>query len=178
MELSAGVWIHLHIPELKSPLAPGFGQTEFPLGQSNWCLRLTSLTQTAPMCPVGARDAWDVRLGEKLAVLLLCQHSGTQTGYLMRVDMKVQGMASGCSYTWPGPPPSPSGDLTFLERMMIMWLVNTGAVDLPRCWICKWQVLTGETHSKTCSRPPTQRSLPDVLRSLLFNWFKVRICDF
>lgn len=142
MEMSAGMWIDLHIPELKSPLAPGFGQTGFLLGRPNKHLRLTLLTWTAPMCPVATLDAWDVQLGNPPpTALLLSYHSGHTYRVFNMSWQEGTGGLHQCPYTWLGPPPQ--AITLFFDWMMIIWLVNTWAVDLPCCWICEWQVLTG-----------------------------------
>lgn len=105
-EMSAGLWIHLHIRELKSPLAPGLGQTKFLPGQSNKRSRLTLLTRTAPTCPVAevaALDAWDVRLGFAPTALLLCYHSGdTYRAFnLRRCVVRRWGEMHQCPQTCP-----------------------------------------------------------------------------
>lgn len=152
MEMSAGVWIHLHIPELKSPLAPGFGQTEFLLGRSNKRLHLTLLTRTAPTCPVAA---WDVRLGEKTRPLSSSAITrGTHTGCLTWVDKKVWGTVRGRVASVPL-----HLTRTPLRRSHFFWLNDDNMVG--KHWsrgppmLLNLRVMGFDRNYKTCSWPLT-----------------------
>lgn len=111
---------------------------------SNWIsswsvkqsLRLTLLTWTALMCPVGALDAWDVWLGKTpcFPPLLLLRDKQRVFNTSWQEEYNLKGWQNQCSYTCPESPPG------HLHTFLTKWRQNG-------------------LGKQICSRPP---ALPDL----------------
>lgn len=162
IEIPAGVRIHLHIPELKSPLAPGFGQSEFLLGRSNKHLHLTLLTLTAPMCPIAALvpEMPDWNTPPPTALLLCCTSGDTSRVFNMSwqegMRYGVGAGSGGMSGPTPDQDPRPLRDHPFF-----FWLNDDNTIGKHSSreppMLLNLRVTSFDRDYKTCLWPQTQR---------------------
>lgn len=122
---------------------------------SSWpvkcCLRLTLLTWTALMCPVGALDASEVWLGKIPCFPPLLLLKDTQRVFNMswQENFKLKWWQNQCSYTCSESPP---GDLHtfFFYIVMTEWLRKTN-LQLTSC--LAWLICSGD-RLQVCIKTP------------------------